>query len=146
MKEITCGLYLISKHDRLLICHPTGSNKEWSIPKGKMEEGEKSFDTAVRETFEETGIKVDFKRFAMPIPMVDRQYKSGRKVLKSFVMFERKEYDGDIEDFECHCDSYAGSTDKPEMDDYRWVTVEEARNVLHEAQVENLEVIRRLMI
>jgi 8-oxo-dGTP pyrophosphatase MutT (NUDIX family) len=139
----TCGIYLISENKKVLIIHPTGSGNEWSIPKGKMEKGEKSFDTAVRETFEETGIKVGFDNFGIPVVLPDRKYKSGRKVLKSFVMFEK---DGvDIEDFECYCDSMVGSTDKPENDDFRWVSLKKAKKMLHESQVENLDIIRKML-
>jgi 8-oxo-dGTP pyrophosphatase MutT (NUDIX family) len=139
----TCGLYLISSNNRLLICHPTGSGDEWSIPKGKVEKGEKSFDTAIRETFEETGIQVGFDNFGIPTKLPDRKYKSGRKILKSFVLFEK---DGvNIENFKCFCDSKFGSEDKPEIDDYNWVSIKEAKEMLHESQVENLDIIRKML-
>lgn len=142
-KVITCGLYLISKNNNVLICHPTGGGDEWSLPKGKVEEGEKSFDTAVRETKEETGIVISVNNFGIPMKLPDRLYKSGRKILKSFAMFES--VDGDIESFKCHCDSYVGSTDKPEIDDYMWVSLEKAKEMLHESQVENLDIIGKVL-
>jgi 8-oxo-dGTP pyrophosphatase MutT (NUDIX family) len=148
-KVITCGLYLISRNNNVLICHPTGSGDEWSIPKGKQEEGEKSFDTAVRETKEETGIKVSvLSNFGMPMKLPDRMYKSGRKILKSFALFEQ-EYrvlpDEKIEDFKCYCDSTIRDDGRPEMDDYKWVSLKKAKKMLHESQVENLDIIKKML-
>jgi 8-oxo-dGTP pyrophosphatase MutT (NUDIX family) len=54
----TAGIAIVYQN-KLLIVHPTGSG--WSnlgIPKGHIEDGESIKDTAIRETFEETGIKV----------------------------------------------------------------------------------------
>ncbi len=39
-----------------LLIRPTGTNR-WQLPKGKIDPGEKSEETAVREVFEETGIR-----------------------------------------------------------------------------------------
>ena len=39
-----------------LLIKPKGT-KRWQLPKGKIDRGEKSADTAVREIFEETGVR-----------------------------------------------------------------------------------------
>ncbi len=59
--EKSCGAicYLIREDQLkvLLICHVHGKN--WSFPKGHVEEGETEQQTALREVFEETGITID---------------------------------------------------------------------------------------
>jgi ADP-ribose pyrophosphatase YjhB (NUDIX family) len=60
--EISAGL-LIIQQNRILLAHPT--NAPWygtyTIPKGKVEEGESFVEAAIRETEEEIGIKIDIK-------------------------------------------------------------------------------------
>lgn len=41
-----------------LIIKPTGTDR-WQLPKGKIDKGEKSEQTAVREVFEETGVRAE---------------------------------------------------------------------------------------
>lgn len=58
--KISAGI-IIKWKEKILLCHPTG--KSWSNtytpPKGGVNSGEKIKDAAIRETFEETGIKID---------------------------------------------------------------------------------------
>jgi bis(5'-nucleosidyl)-tetraphosphatase len=62
----------------------------WDFPKGRSEEGETAIDTAIRETFEETGLSTedystDFE-FAKPIT-----YKTGKNMKTATYFFaERK--------------------------------------------------------
>lgn len=51
---------LIIENNKILLCHPTNANWNgtYSIPKGMIENNESSIDAAIRETFEETGIKI----------------------------------------------------------------------------------------
>lgn len=60
--EISAGIAIIYD-SRLLLVHPIkGNRKSWSIPKGKVEEGESFEEAASRETYEELGIKIDHKK------------------------------------------------------------------------------------
>lgn len=60
--EISSGL-LIVQQNRILLAHPT--NAPWygtyTIPKGKLKDGETFIEAAIRETEEEIGIKIDIK-------------------------------------------------------------------------------------
>jgi 8-oxo-dGTP pyrophosphatase MutT (NUDIX family) len=51
----SCGVLLLSPQRELLLCHATGA-AHWDIPKGVGEPGESARETALRETFEETGL------------------------------------------------------------------------------------------
>ena len=57
IEEISAGIVLFSKEESktlfLLLHQPSG---QWDFVKGKMEQGESTHQTAVRETKEETGI------------------------------------------------------------------------------------------
>jgi ADP-ribose pyrophosphatase len=39
-----------------------GDNGQWALPGGMVDPGEKGYETISRELFEETGVKIDFKR------------------------------------------------------------------------------------
>ena len=54
VKEKSCGIIVFDNDKVLLIKHNGG---HISFPKGHVEEGETSKETAIRETFEETGIE-----------------------------------------------------------------------------------------
>ncbi|GMQ64660.1 NUDIX hydrolase [Vallitalea maricola] len=54
----TAGAIVLDKHDRVLLHHRC-DNDLWGLPGGVIELGESVEDAAIREVFEETGIKVD---------------------------------------------------------------------------------------
>lgn len=56
-KMISCGIILLS-HGDVLMGHVTNQSF-WDIPKGGMEGGEDFAETAIRETFEETGLVLE---------------------------------------------------------------------------------------
>lgn len=57
--EKSCGsvLYRIQDEFRVLVIKQARNNN-WSFPKGHVEDGETEQETAIREVFEEVGIKV----------------------------------------------------------------------------------------
>ena len=63
-KEISCGILVIRREGekRQLLMIQSKKGGHWSYPKGHMEAGETQLDTARREVWEETGLKVE------PIP------------------------------------------------------------------------------
>jgi predicted NUDIX family NTP pyrophosphohydrolase len=56
--KLSCGILFYSNKGRVLLGHATGMF-HWDIFKGIQEEGESYKDTAIRETIEECGIKID---------------------------------------------------------------------------------------
>lgn len=62
-KSAVCGI--IVDNEILILKRQVreGKSNGWCLPGGKVEPGEKSIDGAIRETFEETGIKINTPTF-----------------------------------------------------------------------------------
>lgn len=67
MKE-SAGVVVIWKN-KVLVAHPSNASwfKTYSPPKGGIEKGESHVDAAVRETYEEIGIKINKNDLLAPI-------------------------------------------------------------------------------
>lgn len=127
------GIFLINKDNKILLCHPTKhSPKFWSIPKGRVEEGETVIDAAVRETIEETN--ADVKGWSVIHTLAPVNY-SDRRVLHSFAIFE-SENSFDFSSFDLKCNSNVPPEKGgfPEMDGYKWGNPEEAIGCVHKTQ------------
>ena len=144
-KIIAAGIFLVRKDGKLLVCHPTNHKPDfWSIPKGKVEEGESFVNAAIRETFEETNIELSECKNLRRLEPVTYTHK--KKMLHPFLLLERENVEYDWGAFELKCNSCV-PLDRggfPEMDEYKWVTIEEARPLLHITQVACLDEIKRL--
>jgi 8-oxo-dGTP pyrophosphatase MutT (NUDIX family) len=143
----TAGIFFINNDNKLLVGHPTGHDF-WSIPKGKLEEGETSYEAALRETWEETN--VDLREAVQQYELDIIRYKSGKKKLKPFIIFEDENRKINSEEFVFKCNSIVDKDSKwnaglPEMDDFKWITLEEASTILHHTQVECLDIITQLI-
>jgi len=138
--KFTNGIFIFNKKMELLIGHVTGRDA-WDIPKGQAEEGEDPYDAVIRETKEEVNIDCSkLKYYELP----DQIYPNGKKTLISFVIFE-KENNVDFTKSVITCNSMVEQENKifPELDDFRWVTIEEAEKLLHSTQVRCLKHIKK---
>ena len=146
MRVDAAGLFLINKSNKLLICHPTKHKPNvWSIPKGKVEALESFVDACVRETYEETNIELsDYKRKMIMLDSVN--YSHRKKTLIPFVLFENDCEGLDLSLITLQCNSNVPEERGgfPEMDDYKWVTIDEARGLIHETQVACLDKVKQL--
>lgn len=139
------GIFLVRKDGKLLVCHPTNHKPDfWSIPKGKVEEGESLLAGAIRETFEETNIELSKCKNLRQLDAVTYSHK--KKTLHPFLVLEREnvEYDWNAFDIKCNSNVPADRGGFPEMDDYKWVSLEEAKSLLHITQVACINEIERL--
>ncbi len=134
--KISAGA-LIRCGDRYLLCHSTGVERKssWSIPKGMMEAGETPEAAAVREIEEETGLKVEIegepycsfamgkgdRRKTVVVFLVDLPQLPPREALHCKSLIEDDAASEKVRGL-------------PEMDDFRWVTWEEARNLAFASQ------------
>lgn len=143
----TAGIFLIRRDNKLLIAHPTKLPKDrWSIPKGGIEEDEYPTDAAVREMFEEANVDVSKWTVMHNLEHIKLKYKGEEKILIPFVLFE-KQNDIDFGSFEFKCNSNVPEEmgGFPEMDGFKWVTLDEAKEVLFKSQVKCVEEIEGII-
>jgi len=117
-KRLSCGVVILNRERELLLCHVTGQN-HWDLPKGGIDPGETPLEAAIRETREESGLRlqpealVDLGRFAY----------TNKKNLHLFACatprFELKELRCESR----YLDRYSGRQ-MPEMDGYGWFAFE----------------------
>lgn len=110
--ENSCGaaVYRIinGKPRFLLIKNKRSSN--WGFPKGHMEIGETKRQTAIREVFEETGIRINIVDGFYS----ESDYKIANKIQKNVVIFLAT------------TDDTQTKIQREEADDYAWLTYEKA--------------------
>jgi putative (di)nucleoside polyphosphate hydrolase len=54
---VSCGVILLREPREIFVCHATGTSR-WDLPKGVTDAGESPIDTAVREAWEESGLRL----------------------------------------------------------------------------------------
>ena len=106
---LAAGGVVVRDDGRVAVIHRPRYD-DWSLPKGKLEDGESFEDGALREVFEETGIEGRITGELEPVSYVDRK---GRDKL---VRWYRMDVDGDPDEF----------VPNDEIDELRWLTPAEA--------------------
>jgi len=101
-----------SEHGAQFLAVHRPSRKDWSLPKGKMDQGEHIVATAIRECEEETGLRV-----ALACPLPSQTYLAmGRPKIVNY--------------WNARMVSDAGFVPDDEVDEITWVSVHEAGSVL----------------
>ena len=117
--EISAGLVIIQQK-KILLAHPT--NSPWygtyTIPKGKIEGEESPLEAAIRETYEEVGIKIgpdDIKNKKNP-GIIEYKNQTGNvyKTLYYFVAEPKRDIIVDRNKLEKREVDWAGFLDKDE--------------------------------
>ena len=62
-RALSCGVLLLNGRDEVFACHATGTAR-WDLPKGLADAGEAPRDAAVREAWEESGLRLPADRLA----------------------------------------------------------------------------------
>ena len=72
IKSKCCGSIIFRDGKYLLVKHKEEGGGHWDFPKGHIEQGESEEETALREIYEETGLKVEIiKGFKESINYID---------------------------------------------------------------------------
>lgn len=109
--EISAGGVVVRKEDSILVLLAR-RGRDWQLPKGLVEEGERTEETAVREVREETGIDA---RIIKPLGRINYwYYREGRRIYKTVHFFLMEATGGSTKE-----------RDK-EMDEVRWFGIDEA--------------------
>ncbi|MGF6738449.1 NUDIX hydrolase [Paraburkholderia atlantica] len=118
---VSCGIVLLDPDGRVLLAHATETT-HWDIPKGQGEDGEAPHVTALREMIEETGIALEAGRLKDLGLFVYRRD-------KDLHLFAARASAGELDLSTCTCTSLfprrSDGTLIPEMDDYRWASIDE---------------------
>jgi len=148
-KVIAAGIFIVRKDNKVLVCHPTRHKLDfWSIPKGKINDGETHLKCAIRETYEETNIDLSDKNIFFKIyPLEAVNYRHKKKILFPFLYLENENSSFDWDSIEIKCNSSVSEDrgDFLEMDDYKWLSTEEARPLLHDTQAACLNKILEII-
>lgn len=77
--KISSGLVVIYDN-KMLLCHPTNSPwwRTYSIPKGGVDKDEDILDAAIRETKEETGVKIKKSEIKSDESFIDYTNEKGK--------------------------------------------------------------------
>ena len=114
---LAAGIILYNQRDKtyLVIQHSEFSGGHWGFPKGSVEPGESVRDAAIREVYEEVGIKIEQLEDFEKLNTYEPHYYEGKlKEVHYFLAYTQD----------------AGSMDPWELQDMQWLTFENAINKL----------------
>ena len=113
-KRLSCGIVIFGDRRELLLCHVTGQD-HWDLPKGGARAGESPLHAALRETEEETGL-----RLAAEVLLDLGRFDFGPK--KDLHLFATRQPRLDVAALRCesHFTAACGTRRLPEMDGYGW--------------------------
>jgi len=154
--DITCGIFLYdSVNKKILVTRSYGSRKfeSLSIPKGMFDTDlDKDYvDAAFREFKEETSIDL-IKLFDNGEQIQNghtffnlgfTEYSTKKKKLNSFLLISKD----DLSDLVFICNSFFEKEGKefPEISEYFWLTLDEAKGQLHETQANLIPKIVKII-
>lgn len=118
-KAISYGVLILNEHDQMLLAHVTGQ-KFWDIPEGAAEPDEQPAAAALREVFEETGLRLNPQHLQV---LGLHLYLPG----KDLYLFRTTVSSVECDIAACRCTSFfehhrTGAL-HPEVDDFRWIDV-----------------------
>jgi 8-oxo-dGTP diphosphatase len=109
--EIEAAGGVIVRDDRLAIVHRPEYD-DWTLPKGKLDPGESFEEAALREVWEETGLRC---RLVRELPSVEYLVRDRPKIVRYWLM---------------SVDSDTGFVPNDEVDELRWLPPADALELL----------------
>ncbi|MEO8080740.1 MAG: NUDIX domain-containing protein [Caldimonas sp.] len=134
-RRLSCGIVLLAPAGELLLCHVTGQ-RHWDLPKGGIEPGETPRQAALRETVEETGLRLE----ANPLVDLGRMPYTAKKDLHLFAILADR-----IDPRQLRCDSQfldrRTGRPQPEMDGFGWYAFDRVAELCTEKLADLLAVL-----
>lgn len=130
---------------------PNLFDRSWSLPKGKVEDGETLLEAAKREFFEETGLYLNKNYYIFgqenynQYPLFVTTYnttKNGQKFKKILSVFLAVDLFNISKDFDFH--SKLNQKGNPEFDSYQWIDIDLAASVVMLSQKAIFHKLMRL--
>lgn len=142
MKEISYGCIVIVDDQFLIGCASKRKKLGWDIPKGRGNPGETPMKAAERELYEETNIKLDSPELVSGMSDLGQQLYYDKKDLYLYAVYLH------YKPTDLKCNSYFGVGDAtcPEILDYKWVTLEEAKDYVYPSLYKVLDRIKNQLI
>jgi len=113
---ISCGVVLANLRGDLFVCHATGTSR-WDLPKGLADPGEDPRDAAVREAWEEAGLRLPSQAL---VDLGEFAYLPGKRLH----LFALRVADDAIDISRCRCRSFFAhhrtGLATPEADGWAW--------------------------
>ncbi len=116
--RLSCGVVVLLPSRELLLCHVTGQ-RHWDLPKGGIDAGETPIDAALRETEEETGLRLD----AGALLDIGRRAYTAKKGLHLFACLSARIDTARLHCASCFVERVSGRS-RPEMDGFGWFAFE----------------------
>ncbi|MDY6985095.1 MAG: NUDIX hydrolase [Candidatus Thermoplasmatota archaeon] len=125
--EISAGGVVVKDAAHVLLARRA---EHWQLPKGLVENGEKTEETAIREVKEETGINA---RIIKPLGKINYWYhREGKRIYKAVYFFLMEAISGDIKEHDS------------EMDEVRWFEMDEAlEKIAYRNEKDILEKVKK---
>ncbi len=122
-RQISAGIVPVRKVGDQYLFLLLRAYSNWDFPKGGVEKGESFLETALRETLEETTLSKDDLNFKWgKFTKESEPYKKGNKVAIYFIAETQKEK------VDLPVNPEIG---KPEHDEFRWVSYNEASELVN---------------
>lgn len=144
----TAGIFILNNNLELLLAHPTHHpDTFWSITKGKIEEGERVIDAAIRETMEECNVDFNVVRVLKYTALQPVTFKNKKKRLNALLILASENVQINFDTFDLKCNTFVEKEKGgfPEMDGFKWVTIDVAKTLVHESQVKCLLEIETII-
>lgn len=146
---LTAGIFILNKKRELLLAHPTNHPRSFfSVTKGAIEETDANpFEAALRETAEECNVNFnDYENVVYKL-LTPVTFRNKRKKLTAFLVMAEENPHIDFDSFELKCNSNVEEEKGgfPEMDDFKYVSLSEAKCMVHESQVICIEEIEKII-
>ena len=137
---VICGIFLFNPDNKIIIMHPTNQpQNDWTIPQGLPDGNEPNLHAILRKFNEETSINLLDVLRERPIEIIGKfMHPNKTKILLAYKLKIMK--DIDINEFHCNSmvPSHVYGKEVPEFDEFRWVSISEAMELIHPSQKEAL--------